>query len=115
LKLPGWHWKLYYNHFGNVPVSVASKADPLDIVAAWTEDRKALTIGIVNPTEQKYEITMELNGAQLAGQGQLWQIANPDPMVYNEPGVPDRVKIEEKSVSGISNELDASAIEYKPL
>ncbi|MHC4205649.1 MAG: alpha-L-arabinofuranosidase C-terminal domain-containing protein, partial [Planctomycetota bacterium] len=41
--------KLYRNNFGTIPVSVTGAADPLDISAAWTEDRKALTIGVVNP------------------------------------------------------------------
>ena len=43
---------------------------PLDVAAAWTEDRKALTIGIVNPTEQKCELAMDLKGDNLTGQRQ---------------------------------------------
>jgi alpha-N-arabinofuranosidase len=117
LETTGLVWKLYRNHFGNLPVAVTtylclldSEYYPVDVVAALTEDRKALTIGIVNPTEQKYEIDMELKGAKLMGEGQLWLIANSNLMAYNEPGVPDRVKIEEKTLSGISNKLDVSPL-----
>jgi len=117
LETTGLVWKLYRNRFGNLPVAVTtylclldSEYYPVDVVAALTEDRKALTIGIVNPTEQKYEIGVEIIGAKLTGKGQLWSIANSNPMAYNEPGVPDRVKIEEKTLSGISNKLDVSPL-----
>jgi alpha-N-arabinofuranosidase len=117
LETTGLVWKLYRNHFGNLPVAVTTNLSlldsedyPVDVVAALTEDRKALTIGIVNSTERKYEIGMELKGARLTGEGQLWLIANSNPMAYNEPGVPDRVKIEEKTFSYISNKLDVSPL-----
>ena len=98
--------KLYRNHFGTLPVAVSSDTEPLDVVAAWTEDRKALTIAIVNPTEQEYELAINLKGAQTIGIGRLWQIAHSDPMAYNEPGKEPQVVIEEKPVTGISNKLN---------
>lgn len=97
--------KLYRNHFGSVPVDVTGDAYPLDAVAAWTSDRKALTVGIVNPTENERELAMELTGAQLAGTGKLWLIAHSDPMAYNEPGKKPDVVIEEKPLTSISNKL----------
>jgi alpha-N-arabinofuranosidase len=97
--------KLYREHFGNIPVEVTCDANQLDIAAAWTSDRKALTIGIVNPTEQKSEIAMDVKGANLAGTGKLWVITHNDPMAYNEPGKAPNVIIEEKKVSDISNKL----------
>ena len=41
--------QLYRQHYGTVPVGVKA-AEPLDVVAALTEDGKTLTIAIVNPT-----------------------------------------------------------------
>lgn len=99
--------KLYRNHFGQIPVAVTGEAYPLDVVAAWTENKKALTIGIVNPTDKKCELPVELQGAKLTGKGTLRVIAHSDPMAYNEPGKPPNVVIEEKSVNGISDRLDA--------
>ena len=32
--------------------------------------------------------------------GQRWQIANADPLAYNDPGKPPRVAIEEEKVGG---------------
>ena len=43
---------LYRQRFGTVPVAVAGDAAPLDVAAAWTEDRTALTVAVVNPTDE---------------------------------------------------------------
>jgi alpha-N-arabinofuranosidase len=97
--------KLYRNNFGTIPVSLTGTADPLDISAAWTEDHKALTIGVVNPTKEEQKIVLDLKGAQLAGTGKLGLIANSDPMAYNEPGKKPNVVIENKEISNVSNSL----------
>ncbi|MGD8500675.1 MAG: alpha-L-arabinofuranosidase C-terminal domain-containing protein, partial [Phycisphaerales bacterium] len=70
--------KLYRNHFGTVPVTVTGEVQPLDVAAAWTDDRKAVTVSVVNPTEQEHELTMDLKGARLTGKGRLWLIAHTD-------------------------------------
>ena len=97
--------KLYRKNFGTLPVAVTGDIAPLDVAAAWTSDRKALTVGVVNPTKQECELAMDLKGAQLTGTGTLGLIANSDPMAYNEPGKPPNVVIEEKPVTGVSNKL----------
>jgi alpha-N-arabinofuranosidase len=97
--------KLYRNHFGQIPVNVSGEAYPLDVVAAWTADHRALTIGIVNPMEQKCELAIEVKGAKLAGTGKLRVISHSDPMAYNDPGKTPNVIIEEKKVSDISDKL----------
>jgi alpha-N-arabinofuranosidase len=78
--------KLYRNEFGTIPVAITGDVQPLDVAAAWTNERDALTIGIVNPTKQQHELAMNLKGAQLTGAGKLLLIAHSDPMAYNEPG-----------------------------
>jgi alpha-N-arabinofuranosidase len=97
---------LYRKHFGVVPVAVEA-TPPLDVAAAWTADRKALTIGIVNPTMQKLDIPLTLAGAKLSGSGQCWRIAGNDPMAHNEPGKEPPVKIEESPVRDLRNRLSA--------
>jgi len=97
--------KLYRQRFGTVPVAITGDAYPLDVSAAWTSDRKALTVAIVNPTEDELELPMEMKGAKLSGKARLWQIAHSDPMAYNEPGKEPNVTIKEKQVSNISNKL----------
>ena len=102
--------KLYRNHFGAVPVTVTGNTAPLDVVAAWTSDRLALTIAIVNPTERKYRLMTDLKGAKPTGTGTLRIITHSDPMAYNEPGKDPRVRIIEKTISGVSRELETPAL-----
>ena len=98
LETTGLVLKLYRQHFGTLPVGV--KADsPLDVAAAWTADRKTLTVAIVNPTREKREVALEAAGARLSGTGRRWQIAHDDPLAYNDPGQAPKVAIEEEKVS----------------
>ena len=87
-----------------------SETYPLDVSAAWTNDRKALTVAIVNPTGKEHEMPFESEGVQLTGTGRLWLIAHDDPMAYNEPGEEPRVRIVEKTIDGVSNKLNAPAL-----
>ncbi|MEA3226375.1 MAG: hypothetical protein U9Q07_10535, partial [Planctomycetota bacterium] len=97
--------KLYRNHFGTVPLAVTGDAKPLDVAAALTEDGKALTVAVVNPTEQQYELTVDLENTRLRRNGVLWRIAHTDPEAYNDPGKEPNVVINEKKISGFSNNM----------
>ncbi|MHC4619058.1 MAG: alpha-L-arabinofuranosidase C-terminal domain-containing protein [Planctomycetota bacterium] len=104
----GLSLKLYRRHFGTLPVAVTGNTEPLDVAAAWTADRKALTVGIVNPTAHEYSIAMDLKGARPTRAGTAWVIAGSDPMAYNEPGKAPKVVIEERQLSGTVSELKAA-------
>ncbi len=100
--------KLYRKHFGQIPV--ATETSPLlDAQAAFSADGKQLTLAVVNPSTESREVPITLQGVRLAGTGTCWQIAGEDPMVYNEPGVPPRVQIEESSVEKWSDTLSLPA------
>jgi alpha-N-arabinofuranosidase len=96
---------LYRNHYGTIPVEITNNNDALDVAAAWTKDRKALTIGVVNTTDKQQKIKMDLKNANLTGSGTVWVIANSDPMAYNEPGKEPKIAIKENKVTGVSNQL----------
>ena len=96
---------LYRKHYGTIPVDVTNDNAAIDVAAAWTQDHKALTIGVVNTTGQEQKIAMDLKGANLTGSGTVWVIANPDPMAYNEPGKKPNVDIKESKVTNVSNQL----------
>jgi len=100
---------LYRNHFGRLPVTVTGDIHPLDVVAALTADRKALTVGIVNPTQRRYELAPDFEGVELTDTGRLWLIAHfeNDPMAYNEPGKEPNVRITEKTIDRVLSELEA--------
>jgi hypothetical protein len=105
LDTTGVALKLYRQHFGTIPVEVTGNVSPIDVAAAWTGDCKALTIGIVNPTDKESELPMELKGVKIADKAKLWVIEGTDPLAYNEPGKEQNVVISEKTVEGLSNKL----------
>jgi alpha-N-arabinofuranosidase len=102
--------KLYRNEFGTVPVGVSGETKGLDISAAWTQDGKALTVAVVNYTQEDKELTIDLKGAELSGNGTLYVISNSDPLAYNEPGKEPNVKIVEEPLTGVSKVLKAPAL-----
>jgi alpha-N-arabinofuranosidase len=102
--------KLYRQQYGQIPIEVSGVPAPLDIAAAWTEDRKTLTIGIVNPTKEAMEVPVEIKGATLTAEGRYWQITGADEMVYNDPDQEPKVRIEEKPLMGFTNKLQVPPI-----
>jgi alpha-N-arabinofuranosidase len=66
---------------------------PLDILAAFSGDRKKLIISVVNPTEEEHSFTAKIGGVKLRGQGKLYQIAPPGVNSTNEAGKEPAVKI----------------------
>ena len=104
LATTGLALKLYRKHFGVVPVA-AEAGQPLDVAAAVSEDGGTLTVALVNPTMEAFDVPLEVKGAKLAGTGRAWRIAGSDPMAYNEPGKNPDVMIEQASLSGVRDRL----------
>jgi alpha-L-arabinofuranosidase len=94
---------MYRQHFGTIPVEITGAPEPLDVAVAWTKDKKALTISIVNPTFDTWGLNFRIAGAQLASQGKSWVLAAGDDMAFNDPGKDPAVKFVEKPVSGIKD------------
>ncbi len=91
---------LYRNRFGTIPVKVGGAPEPLDVAAAWTEGKKALTIAIVNPTKTAQNLPLSVKGARLSSKAKLWVITGVDPQSKNVPGKDPEVKtVEKKGVS----------------
>jgi alpha-N-arabinofuranosidase len=90
---------LYRHQFGELPVRTQTEG-LLDAQAAWTLDRRTLTLGIVNPTLESRTIPVRIEGARLKGTGTRWQIAGTDPQAYNDPDEPPRVKVEQLPLDG---------------
>jgi alpha-L-arabinofuranosidase len=78
--------KLYRNRYGTVPVRIDGATGPLDIAAAWMDDRKTLTVAVVNPTKTARTFPLTIKGANLAGKAKLYVIAGKDEMACNIPG-----------------------------
>ena len=80
--------------FVDIPLSpIGSPTYPLDVVAAFSGDRKTFLLSVVNPTEEAHEISPRLSGVKLRGPGKLSQIAAPSVNAVNQPGKKPEVEI----------------------
>jgi len=98
LNASGLVFKIYRDHFGNIPVEVSGNSPqpkptdppggeqprvnagsdtfPLDVAAAWTADHRALTVAVLNPTDVEQLLKLNITGADLSGKGTLWRLAS---------------------------------------
>jgi len=102
--------KLYRNHFGQIPVEATGEFDQLDVSAALSADRQKLTVAIVNPTHQKYEVSLDPQGRRVSSSIESWLITGPDEGSFNDPGKPESVTLEEKGTN-----IDLSKLQISPL
>jgi alpha-L-arabinofuranosidase len=72
-----------------------SSTYPLDVLAAFSNDRKKFLISVVNPTDEGHSLAVKINGIKLRSQGKLHQIAPPTASSTNEAGKEPAVKIAE--------------------
>ena len=128
VTLVGLMFEMYRHHFGTIPVAVTGNSPqhdiqgtadvdkprvpsgsptyPLDVAAALTSDRKALTVAIVNPSQSAQQIDATFTGVSLQGTGTLWRIAAPEVTSHNEPGKPMAVNIAESALTGAPGKLE---------
>ena len=66
--------KLYRKEFGTIPVDVTGVTGHLDIAAAWTPDKKAVTVAIVNPQAGAEQVMVDLGPAKLGANAKRWLI-----------------------------------------
>lgn len=119
----GLLFKLYRDHFGTIPVTVRGNAPqtapkypvggeepninagsptfPLDVAAAWTEDRTALTVAVVNPTETAQTLDLKFEDVRLTGNGTLWRMAPESLDARIVIGEKPEVEVEEEAVRGV--------------
>ncbi len=96
---------MYRKHYGTIPVAVGGDTKPLDVAAAWTKDRKALTVAVVNPMKDAMRVPLTVEGAKLSGSGKVFTITGEGPQACNEPGRPPQVTIREAAFEGPADAL----------
>jgi alpha-N-arabinofuranosidase len=69
-------------------VNAGSDTFPLDVVAAWTNDRRALTVAVLNSTDVEQSLKLNISEANLSGKGTLWRLASSEASGQN-PGISD--------------------------
>jgi alpha-L-arabinofuranosidase len=131
LNTVGMMFKLYRDHFGTVPVEVTGNSPqpapmfpvggdqpkvnagsptyPLDVSAAWSADGKYLTVAVINPTDSALQMQLDIQGAELAGAGKLWQMTGPGPDAATGLGKSE-VKVEENSLSEVPKSVNVQPV-----
>ena len=128
LTANGLVFKIYRDHFGVFPVAVSGNSPqpkhtdppggeqpevnagsptfPLDVVAAWTKEHRALTVAVLNPTDREQSIKLQIRGAALSGNGTLWRLSSTEsngqnPVITQWPvnSRPESVKLPPFSVN----------------
>lgn len=123
----GLLFRMYRENFGQVPVLVGgnsrqpapkwpvggdqptvnagSPTYPLDMAAALTDDRRILTLGVVNATEQPQKTHCSLTGFRPAARGRMWRLTGPSLDAANHVGQPQQVAVSEAGFETRAGEL----------
>ncbi len=131
LSATGILFKLYNQRFGRIPVAVSGNSAvpppaypiggdqpsvntgsdtwPLDVSAALTVDRRALTVAVVNATDEARAISISIRGARLAEAGRCWKLASAGLASMNRAGEPSEVRLGERRFDAGSSPLTIPA------
>ncbi|MGI6400818.1 MAG: alpha-L-arabinofuranosidase C-terminal domain-containing protein [Thermoguttaceae bacterium] len=101
--------KLYRNQYGTNPLKVEAEW-PYDVAAATTEDGETLTLAIVNPTNDAVSFSLDFKGLTLANDAVRFEIADPNPMAFNDPDFPQRVNIAESHVGNFNDGVSVAPL-----
>ncbi|HEY4354904.1 MAG TPA: hypothetical protein VGN16_04080 [Acidobacteriaceae bacterium] len=83
---------------------------PLDVVAAFSADRKKFILSVVNPTVTGQEFAPQISGVKLGGTGKLWLLTAPSVEADNEPGKEPVIKIVESPQAAFSGKVQVPPI-----
>jgi alpha-N-arabinofuranosidase len=129
LNPTGMLFKMYRDHFGVIPVEVTgdspqpkptfpaggdqpavnpgSDTYPLDVSAAFSEDRKTLAIAVLNPSDSEQSIRIAINGTKLAGAGKLWRMAPDSIDATVQVDKKPEVQVEEETLGALPDTITA--------
>jgi alpha-N-arabinofuranosidase len=110
METTGLVQQLYRARFGTTPIEVAGDFRPLDVAAALSEDGRALTLAVVNPSDEARRLRLKVAGRSLAGSGQKWVITGKDRWTHNRPGTPRGVDITTETVEGVGEAAEAGPL-----
>ena len=128
LNPTGLLFRMYRDHFGTIPVEVSgdspqpkpvypaggdqpavnpgSDTYPLDVSASLSEDRKTLTIAVLNPSDTAHTMNLGIKGAKVAGNGSLWQMAPSSVDAVVTVGKKPEVAVEEHKLGALPGTIE---------
>jgi alpha-N-arabinofuranosidase len=123
LNPTGMLFKMYRDHFGTIPVDVTgdspqpkptfpaggdqpavnpgSDTYPMDVSAAFSEDRKTLTIAVLNPSDAEQSVRIAISGAKLGSSGHLYRMAPDSIDAKVEVDKKPEVQVEEQMLGSL--------------
>jgi alpha-L-arabinofuranosidase len=130
LSPTGLLFKMYREHFGTIPIEVlgdspqpkpiypaggdqpavnpGSDTYPLDVSAAFSEDRKNLTFAVLNPSDSDQHMTLAIKGATLLSQGHVWRMAPQSVDATITVGQKPGVEVQEQELKSVPEELSVA-------
>jgi alpha-N-arabinofuranosidase len=96
---------LYRKHFGVLPLAVTGEQGDLDVAAARSADGRAITLAVVNPTEDAAKVSLGFAGAEAAGAVRRWTITGPTRRAFNAPGQPRQVTVAEETLGALGESV----------
>jgi len=127
LNPTGLLFKMYRDHFGTIPVEVSgdspqpkplypaggdqpavnpgSPTYPLDVVAAFSDDRKTFTLAVLNPSDSEQSMKLAIAGVKIGDVGHLWQMAPKSVDATITLGQKPEVAVEEQAVPSVPDSL----------
>ena len=128
LNPTGLMFKMYRDHFGTIPVDVSGNAPqpkplypaggdqpavnpgsdtyPLDVSAALSEDRRTITIAVLNPSDARQDMKLAIHGARVASTGTLWQMAPSSIDAVVAVGRPPEVGVDAYPLGQLPDSID---------
>jgi alpha-N-arabinofuranosidase len=83
------------------PTPTGSPTYPLDVLAAFSSDRKKFMLSVVNPTEEGQSFRPKISGVTLRPRHSLFQMAAPSVNSFNQAGKAPVVAIVESAQSAL--------------
>jgi alpha-L-arabinofuranosidase len=110
IEATGLVLQLYRAQYGSIPLQLEKAPEPLDVAAALTEDRKTLTVSVVNPTEAPVQVQLAPAGVRLADRATRFHITGASPLAHNAPGQPRGVDIHREDGLDTSKPMTVPAL-----
>jgi len=110
IETTGLVLQLYRAQFGEIPLALAQDFGPLDVAAALVADGRALTLGIVNPTNATVSVPLRTETGPVAGRATRWHIGAVAPGTHNTPGRPRAVDIQRLEGIDAAGSLEIPAL-----
>jgi len=108
--VPGLVLKLYREHMGTLPIRVEGIDAPLDVFASLSGDKRFLTVGIVNPTEYRQKLKIDIHPFSIYDKMESYVISGKGRKDFNEPGKEPVILIQKQVVDSLPDIYEIPSI-----